>query len=332
MRRQIDPPPIWVWGVAILLGISACFWQSVRGKQLKEQKTATAIQKHLNKSDWENSHYRILVLGSSMVSAAFTNDEEISHTLSERTGKKVVMSSVALPNAKLESIFADIHILEVLSAIDPTHVFIEKGTLIVQTNFLGRKKKQERIKTQMLATQKKDGKFSFLDNQEGKRLLEAYHPVNNHISFDNWLGNILGKTARETPNILNKRVKRKQAWKNRLDSLRDEPPNKLRTVRQVPFKNSIEAGIRHFQLKNAKLICLEIPYSMKIEKELEKEPYPTKEKKAFEYLEDDFGIEIWEVEQLYPYNHYLDFVHMHDLGRERYTNWFINKLEKYLNQ
>ncbi len=324
MKKTTEAPPIWVWGIAVLLGIGVCFWQSIKGKQLKEQEVGKTIGEYLSALPKTNSEIKILIIGSSMVTTAFPQAEKLSKIISEKAEKSIEITLLAIPNARVESLFGDKYVYEELAKFQPDYIFIDKATLLVDTKERDRQNVAQEIDNSSV----NENKFNFFE--QSKAVLRNYHPSKNKFSVDNWLdGRIMPK-----PTTINEKINNKQEWGGALDTLatnkRRRKPRRIRSVKSVPFSEQIEAGITYLQNQQIKIITLDIPYAEFVEKELQEPQNAQLMKNATNYLSKDFGITIWELETQYPYNHYRDFVHMHKLGKEKYTKWFAEKLSNYL--
>ncbi|MFT5617595.1 MAG: hypothetical protein ACI85I_000819 [Arenicella sp.] len=313
MKKTIEAPPIWVWGISILLGIGLCAIQSISGKQAK---IIDGIPDNLVQSTQSDSQFRILVLGSSVLKDALEDDEvAISEELSEKVGKKIIFASVSLPGKQLNDFFSDAHMLAAFLEFNPTHLIFGKNTLIIGSSNLEDKTKAPVDESKGFLDEINENRLSWLKFDELIKLSIVYHPITNSNRLDKWLNSVLTDSYN-------------QPWSQKLDSLKIM--NNSRCIKKTPFEKLILDGIEHFQRRNTSFICAEIPYSRAIEKGFENKIYIGEEQQAFNYLAEKFNMEIWEADQVYPFNHYKDFVHMNNLGRKKYTSYLVDRLSKYL--
>ncbi len=296
MKTHFTPLKAWSWTGSIFIIVQICVIIFFKVKEDDINKTmgedySSQINYMHREFKKENSSYKAIIIGSSLIGHGVASSDEITNYLSSQ--KK-----------------ANVKFLKIWDSGDPLRRFMGLNLI---NEIIKAKPNLVLFQTELAAI-----KFDKKEDNMIQKLSFINKRVISHIFFPK---------DKITYNLKNRGYPKKLDKQIKWDTLKHIPAKRnIKNIDELGF--AIE-GLRLLQKEGIKTVLVDIPRPLQAEKIIYIKSFKKKLQKLFNMYNKNLGIEHWNYTgtPIY-YKHCIDQAHFNKEGRSLYTKWLLDKIEE----
>ena len=299
MKIHFTPLKIWAWALSIFVIGQILVVTYFKLKEdvidmtigINYNSQINHMHREFKKSD---SSYKTVIVGSSLIGYGVESSGEITNYLYTQKKNDIKLIKIWDKGEPLKK-FIKLNLIDEIVKAKPDLVIFQ--TDLAAIGFAGYKNNRENMAYRL----------SYINKSVIKYIFSPKIKTTDNLK------------NRGYPNNLEKKVK--------LDTIKHIPQK--REVISINSLSFAQEGFRRLQKEGVKTVFVDVPRPLKAEKTIYTPIFKEKLQNLFNEYNENLGIEHWNYTgtPIY-YKHCIDQAHFNKNGREIYTKWLLDKIEK----